>query len=605
MTQPGSAPMFNMRPQIPDIQDLSFWDKMKIFRRIYGFVGPYKYFLSLMLVLTLVGVILGMIDPFLTQILLDDVLVQGDKKLLNIICGVIMGLFLVRSLYGFIAHYISFYMLTRINFDMRIRFFQHLEKLSNRYYEQNPLADTAHTENSNLPQVQGFIINSLTELSGHVMELIVAMSLMMTIQLDLALVSFIVLPLWIYLTNWFTVKMGPMQQEMNEKSIDLKNVFFQFIAAIPLVKITNQGPYERKRYFGQLTGIAQKNIRIMVWGYSYGIIVGGLTLASTTMVFWWGGSKVIDGTLSMGQLIAFNMFLGKLLGPIGALLGFYQGLNPICVAALRVFAVWDLPYEIENRPNAVPIKNFRGYIEFNDVHFAYDRDVPVLQNLNFEVLPGEMIAFCGPSGSGKSTVAKLLTRSYDPLAGQIFIDSFDLRDLKIEDYLQQVGVVFQRPIMFQDTILKNIKYGCQDAPPEEVIRACNIAQAHDFIQQLPQQYETTLGAHDSGLSGGQIQRISLARIILRDPKILILDEATSALDTETEMQIKAGLDYLMRGRTTVAIAHRLSTIVDADKIVVLDRGRVQEIGNHEELLAKRGLYYGLCQKQLGDSGEMH
>ncbi|MDP7033296.1 MAG: ATP-binding cassette domain-containing protein, partial [Planctomycetota bacterium] len=183
--------------------------------------------------------------------------------------------------------------------------------------------------------------------------------------------------------------------------------------------------------------------------------------------------------------------------------------------------------------------------------------------------------------------------------------SFDLRDLKIEDYLQQVGVVFQRPIMFEDTILNNVKYGCQDATPEEVIRACNIAQAHDFIQQLPQQYETTLGAHDSGLSGGQIQRISLARIILRDPKILILDEATSALDTETEMQIKAGLDYLMRGRTTVAIAHRLSTIVDADKIVVLDRGRIQEIGNHEELLAKRGLYYGLCQKQLGESGEMH
>ncbi len=592
--------MPSYRPQIPNVNDLSFRQKLGILGRVFVYVGPYKRFMVLLFLLTLVEVGLTVVEPFLAQFIIDDVLVQRDAGLLNIVFAAMIGLFLVRSFYGFVVQYISFYMQSRVNFDIRKRFFNHLQRQSVRFYQQNPLADIVHTEGSNLPELQEFLIGSLDELSNQIIHLIAGATLLFLMSWKLALLSLLALPIWVLGTLYFTRKMAPIGQEMNEQDIRIEDTFHEIVNGVEVVKTFNRQPYERKRYFGELARDSKLSIDQMVWSTAFGTTVGSISVISGAFVFWFGGHQIIQGNMTVGQLIAFNMLLGGLFGPVGQLLNFFQQINQITIAGLRVFAYWDMEPEIQSPSDALALRNVQGNVEFVDVGFGYENDEPVLEDVSFEVLPGQMVAFVGPSGSGKSTIAKLLMRFYDPTAGEVYIDGFDLRELNVASVRGAMGVVSQRPFMFQDTIGNNIRYGRLDASDLDIERAARLAQADDFIRNLPEGYNTELGAGGSGLSGGQVQRLSIARTLLADPKILILDEATSALDTDTERQIQEALEIVLEGRTTFVIAHRLSTIVRADRIYVLRDGRIVEQGTHSELLALKGDFHTLWQHQLGD-----
>lgn len=316
-----------------------------------------------------------------------------------------------------------------------------------------------------------------------------------------------------------------------------------------------------------------------------------------SIILWYGGNSVINGSITAGSLVAFLTYAVNISNPIKRLSRVIGNIQKALAAAQRVFDVLDLPEAIKNAPDAKALPKVKGDVRFNDVSFAYNKNEEVLSHVSFEVKPGEMIAFVGPSGAGKSTVASLLPRFYDATNGSITIDGQDIRKVTLDSLREQVGIVPQETVLFNGSVYDNILYGRLDATREEVEAAAKAANAHDFIMQLPNGYETMLGDRGMNISGGQRQRISIARAILKNPQILILDEATSALDTESERVVQEALDRLMVGRTSFVIAHRLSTIKNADKIMVLEKGQLIEQGNHDELMAMDGLYAHLYKIQ--------
>jgi subfamily B ATP-binding cassette protein MsbA len=575
-------------------------EKLRILRRLIAFAAPYRRHLAVLFLVTGIEVILSKAEPFIAQFIVDDVLVQRDAGLLDRVFLVMIGLFVLRSSYSWLVQYIAFFLHTRVTFDVRKRFFIHLQGQSRRFYEANPAAEIIHAESINLPQMQRFLIGSLDELSNQSAHLIAGMGLMLLVNWKLALLCFASLPLWVVCTIFFSRRLAPVTQRMNEQEVLMKRRLSQAVEGVEVIQSFNRQALERRRYFGDLWQSALLGVDQLVWGTATKTTLNAVWVLGTALVFWYGGHQIIRGEMTIGQLIAFNMLLGGLFGPVTVLLGYFRQMDSVVVAALRVFGYWDLTPEIQSDPGALTLRNIQGSLEFVDVDFGYDGREAALRDVSFEVLPGQMVAFCGPSGSGKSTIGRLLLRFYDPSAGDVLVDGFNLKDLDLGTYRQSVGLVSQEPFLFENTVAENIRYGRPEATLEEVRRAARLAQADEFISELPQGYDTPLGAGGGGLSTGQVQRLAIARALLADPRILILDEATSALDTETERVLQDALEVLFAGRTSVVIAHRLSTIVHADRIYVLDAGRVVEQGTHDELLALGGAYFALWQRQLGE-----
>jgi subfamily B ATP-binding cassette protein MsbA len=325
-----------------------------------------------------------------------------------------------------------------------------------------------------------------------------------------------------------------------------------------------------------------------------------LTLAAAAAVLWYGGKQVIDGMVSPGELFAFVLFAGILIGPFGSAARVFAQIKEAQGAMRRVFDILDTEPDVQDRPDAVAMPPIRGHVTVDQVSFAYDPRQPVLTDVSFETKPGEVIAFVGPTGSGKTTLVNLLHRFYDPSSGTIAIDGYDLRDVQVDSLYRQIGLVPQETILFGGTILDNIRYGRADATDHDVIDASRAANAHDFITALPDGYDTIVGEKGVNLSGGQRQRLAIARAILKNPKILMLDEATSALDTESERLVQEALERLMVDKTTFIVAHRLSTIQRANRIIVLNKGRIVEQGDHLTLMEQKGLYHYLYTLRLAE-----
>ncbi|HNW10452.1 MAG TPA: ABC transporter ATP-binding protein, partial [Candidatus Rifleibacterium sp.] len=444
------------------------------------------------------------------------------------------------------------------------------------------------------------LLTSFSSLIGDVIAFIGFCGYIFYLHWKLAVISIVIIPFIGALINKFSRKMKKIGSRMQSRIGDISSVLQEFITGIKVVKSFTLEDFVRDR-FEQANGANfSETMRGGRINAATTPVIEFINTCGLAIIFWYGGYEVIHGNLDAGQLISFLTALVGLFTPIKNLSRMSNVISQSVGAGERVFEIIDAHVDVKERPEAREMKTCRGEVEFRNVSFAYNKNEPVLNNVSIKVAPGEVVALVGPSGAGKTTFINLIPRFFDVSDGAVMIDGADVRDLTLNSMRQFIAMVPQETLLFSGTIEDNIRFGRLNATHDEIVEAAKLANAHDFIMSQPDGYDTMLGERGVNLSGGQAQRVALSRAFLKDPGILILDEATSALDSETENLIKESLNRLMANRTTFMIAHRLSTVVKADKILVLQRGQIVEIGSHSQLLEKQGLYSNLYRSQYAD-----
>lgn len=487
----------------------------------------------------------------------------------------------------------------RILFDVRQTLFRHLQRLSLRFYEQNPHGWIMSRLLYDVDAIQATLSGNLVQVISDIIVVVVAIVILYMINWRLAIIATFSLPL--YSMNFMMMRKQIRRQaaESRDQFSQVYSMLSEDIAGIKVVKGFAREQWEARRFVREIRGTIRLNVRLgrlrTILGNNAGLITG----LSDLVVLAAGCYQILFmNNLTLGGLIMFRGYLYMLFQPIIEIVRANDVLNNAMAAVDRIFDTLDTPPEIQEKQNAIKLKNISGRVEFRHVDFAYEPTEPVLHDVSLVAEPGQVIALVGPSGSGKTTLVHLLPRFYDPVSGQILLDGVDLRDVSLRTLRSQIGMVMQEDFLFSGSLRENIKYGRPTASDEEVVQAAIAANAHNFIMEFPDGYETQVGERGDRLSGGQRQRISIARAILRNPRILILDEATSALDSESEALIQDALEQLMKNRTTFTIAHRLSTVMNADQILVMDGGKIVERGTHAELATAGGLYAKLCEVQF-------
>ncbi len=515
--------------------------------------------------------------------------------LLLIISGVHIGQWLVSYLQQMILLVVG----NRILFDVRQTLFRHLQRLSLRFYEQNPHGWIMSRLLYDVDAIQATLSGNLVQVISDIIVVVVAIVILYMINWRLAIIATFSLPL--YSMNFMMMRKQIRRQaaESRDQFSQVYSMLSEDIAGIKVVKGFAREQWEARRFVREIRGTIRLNVRLgrlrTILGNNAGLITG----LSDLVVLAAGCYQILFmNNLTLGGLIMFRGYLYMLFQPIIEIVRANDVLNNAMAAVDRIFDTLDTPPEIQEKQNAIKLKNISGRVEFRHVDFAYEPTEPVLHDVSLVAEPGQVIALVGPSGSGKTTLVHLLPRFYDPVSGQILLDGVDLRDVSLRTLRSQIGMVMQEDFLFSGSLRENIKYGRPTASDEEVVQAAIAANAHNFIMEFPDGYETQVGERGDRLSGGQRQRISIARAILRNPRILILDEATSALDSESEALIQDALEQLMKNRTTFTIAHRLSTVMNADQILVMDGGKIVERGTHAELATAGGLYAKLCEVQF-------
>jgi len=421
--------------------------------------------------------------------------------------------------------------------------------------------------------------------------------ILFSLNWQLALIVLTPTPVLVLGTKLFSRKIHGIYHKAWRKWADLSAMLADTVPGVAVVKAFSQENREISKFKKKTSELYDVNVKISFLEGLFFPLVGFVMTLGAVGVWWFGGRQILSGSLTLGVLTAFISYTWRFYEPIGRLSNLSSLLLRASTSAERIFEVFDTRPDVHNSANATQLPTLNGHIEFDDVSFAYETGETVLKNINLEILPGQRVGLVGPSGAGKTTLAKLILRFYDPTSGKITIDGHDLREVKQESLRRQIGIVLQEPFLFKGAIAENIAYGQQGAQAEKIIEAAKAANIHDFILSLPEGYDTDVGERGHRLSGGEKQRVSIARALLKDPQILILDEATSSVDTETESLIQEALDRLMENRTSIIIAHRLSTLKNADKIVVIDHGEIVEEGSHGMLIQRGGLYARLCRMQ--------
>ncbi len=599
---------------------------MQLFFRFLRFVRPYRWRLALALVLVFViqGLVLPI--PHIIGLLIDRI---GDwqggtleqqvaerselVKLLLVICAAFLGIRLVSMFVGYARSMTLAFVGQRVLFDVRGSIYRHLQRLSMRYYESRSTGRIMARVLYDVDAIQGILSGGIVDMLSNLISVIVIIPALFFYNTTLALIAVGFLPL--YVINFFALRKQIRRAagEVRDQYSEVYATLHESVAGVKVVKSFVRERHEARRFTREIREQVGLAMRSAKWNTLMRIFAGLITGMANLAILYIGGMIVLNsphtdpatpGVLTFGALIAFRTYLGQLFGPVIALVTINQTIQRVMAAIERIMDTLDSVPDIKDRERAKAFNTLEGKVEFKDVDFAYEPGKPVLEEVSFVAEPGKMIALVGPSGGGKSTLINLIPRFYDPLDGDVLIDDVNLKDVKIASLRRNIGIVLQETFLFGGTLRENMKYGMPEATDEEVIQAAIAANAHDFIMEFPDGYETEVGERGVRLSGGQRQRISIARAILRNPRILILDEATSALDSESEFLIQQALGELMKGRTSFVIAHRLSTVMNADTILVLADGRIVERGTHEELAIKdEGVYAHLCEIQFKRSEE--
>ncbi len=572
---------------------------MSIQRRLLGYFRPYRILLILAVVCIVFNTLVTLAIPWIVgKNLIDTVILEENIKLLNLIALAIVILAAFKGLFSYGQNYLMSLVGFKVITDMRNQVYEHLQYLSLKFYRKKRTGEIVSRVIHDVDQLQNAIINTAVVFIANCFILIGVLILIFYIHWRLSLFALAIVPLLAFTANKFGGWIRGFSRSIQAKIANISSILQETIGGIEVIKSFAREKREVKRFKDETIKTLQLSIKRTRLIAALAPVMEMLTLIGLTGILWYGGREVIRGVLTPGQLIAFLGYIAIALVPltqVSQAFGIYQqGL----ASAERIFEVLDARPEIKEIPGAVEMPQVKGYVELKDVYFGYDEKKLVLEGINLEVKPGQRIALVGPSGAGKTSLVSLIPRFYDLLSGTITIDGYDIKKVKLASLRKQIGIVSQEAILFNGNIRDNIAYGRVEASNEEIIEAAKKANAHNFIMALPAGYETQVGERGLKLSGGERQRIAIARAILKDPPILIFDEATSAVDAQAELLIQQALEWLMQDRSTITIAHRLSTVQHADRIVVLDERKIEEVGSHQELLSRGGVYARLYEHQF-------
>lgn len=570
---------------------------MTLYLRILSYIKPYMHRLLFAMVCTIMAAAGNLYIPWIIKDMIDEVLADKNGTMLNWIAASIIAIFIVRGLFWYGHNYLMSYVGQSVIIDIRAAVFKKLQRLSVSFYDKNKTGTIMSYVTNDVNALQSAMVENTIEMITEGFILIGSVVAMIYLDWRLTLFTVCTFPVVLWFMEFFGKKIRKTGGRIQECTADITSVLQESVASARVIKSFVREDYEVDRFDVENKANFRANMKNAQLMATLTPVVELVAAIGVTMIIWYGGNNVINGTITAGSLVAFLTYAVNISNPIKRLTRVIGNIQKALAAAQRVFMIIDMPEEIAESRDAKQLPEVSGKVEFQNVSFAYNDKGNVITDLSFSVKPGEVIAIVGPSGAGKSTIANLLPRFYDVNKGDIKIDGHSVREVTLDSLREQVGIVPQETMLFNGSVYNNILYGRLDATKEEIEAAAKAANAHDFIMQLTDGYETKLGDRGVNLSGGQRQRIAIARAILKNPRILILDEATSALDTESERVVQEALDRLMVGRTSFVIAHRLSTVKNADKILVLEKGNLVESGTHDELLALDGLYAHLYKIQ--------
>lgn len=610
-----------------------------LIKRVMNYARPYWGKLAWLLVLILVGTGLALVTPLIVRSLIDTVIPAGDIHKLLLLAGALLALPIAIGVINIFQRRLSAQVGEGVIYDLRIALYSGLQRMSLRFFTNTKVGELMSRLNNDVVGAQNAISRTLVEIVTNIIQVTASLIVMFSLDWRLTTISILIFPLFLLAIRKLSNRLRDIVRQQlvaNAQMNAMMNETLNIGGAL-LVKLFGRKDLEVERFGSRAIQVRNAGIdRTMVGSVFMGII-GLVTAVGTALVYGFGGYFVIRGQMTVGLIVAFGSYLAGLYSAFQALANAPVDFATSVVSFERVFEVIDLPTEIAEKANPINLQTVKGEIVFDDVTFCYQKgdehflsDVRrygsmdsvaavfsgedadthaeenhqsqargnALEHVSFRVAPGQLTALVGPSGAGKTTLTYLIPRLYDPSSGRILLDGHDLRDVTLDSLSAQIGMVTQETYLFHDTIRTNLLYSKLDASQEELNRACQAANIHHFISDLPNGYDTVVGERGYRLSGGEKQRIALARVLLKDPRILVLDEATSSLDSESEALIQEALQRVMSNRTSIVIAHRLSTILAADQILVIDRGGVVERGTHQELLAQKGLYAQLYKKQF-------
>ncbi|AGX03090.1 MULTISPECIES: ABC transporter ATP-binding protein [Bacillaceae] len=578
---------------------------MDSIKRYMKFVKPYRLQIIGTLLIGIIKFAIPLLIPLLIKYVIDDIvgndlLSQSGKteRLLWIMGAMIVIFVLARPPIEYYRQYFAQWTASKILYDIRDSLFHHIQKLSFKFYSNNRAGEIISRVINDVEQTKTFVVTGLMNLWLDIATIIIAVVIMFNMDITLTIVSLILFPFYAFSVRYFFGNLRKLTRVRSQALAEVQGYLHERVQGMAVVKSFAIEDHEQKQFDSQNKNFLEKAIDHTKWNAKAFAVVNTITDIAPLIVIGYSGYLVIQDDLSIGTMMAFIAYIDRLYNPLRRLVNSSTTLTQSIASMDRVFELADEKYDIDDSPDSIEVTNVKGHIQFNHVDFSYDKEEEtVLKDISLDVRQGETIALVGMSGGGKSSLISLIPRFYDVTKGEILLDGTDIRRFKVRSLRDKIGIVLQDNILFSESVKTNILLGKPHASDEEVIAAAKAANAHDFIMNLPEGYETKVGERGVKLSGGQKQRVAIARIFLKNPPILILDEATSALDLESEHLIQEALEKLAKDRTTFIVAHRLSTITHADRIVHIENGEIAEIGNHEELMARQGHYYNLFQVQ--------
>ncbi|MCC7077280.1 MAG: ABC transporter ATP-binding protein [Acidimicrobiia bacterium] len=589
-------------------------------RRVLGYVHRYKAKLVFFVVSVVILAVLGAIPPLLLRALLDTAIPEGNRRLVVVLATVTLGIALADAALNIVQRWFSAAIGEGLIYDLRVELYDHMQRMPIAFFTRTQTGALVSRLNNDVVGAQRAVTTTVSQILSNFISVAVTLTVMFALAWQVTLLALLVLPIFIVSARWVGRRLQRITRDSMNHNAAMNTLMTERfnVSGAMLVKLFGRQGSDSDEFGRRAAHVRDIGVVSAMYTRTFMVTLGFVAAIATAGLYLFGGLSAVEGAMEVGTIAALSLYLAQLYTPLTALTTARVDYLAAMVSFERVFEVLDLETAIEDRHGALPLTGVAGRIRLEDVSFHYpagagmlleslkeigpeseaDITKTVLSHVDFEVLPGELVALVGPSGAGKTTIAQLVPRLYDVVEGAVLIDGHDVRDITLQSLSDAIGIVTQDPHLFHESIADNLRFAKPDATQAELEAACRKANVHDVVAALPDAYETVVGERGYRLSGGEKQRLALARMLLKDPRIVILDEATSHLDSENEAAIQRALEESLEGRSSLVIAHRLSTIVGADRILVVDGGRIVEAGRHEELLARGGLYADLYETQF-------